>query len=96
MAYADGYDAKWKDVLFTKDMNLDINLERHASPQQTAVRRVVVPVRAARIASTSSSPTGNVEPVPAQPTAQARTELSPTGGRLPMHPIQTSNPYGAQ
>ena len=96
MAYADGYDAKWKDVLFTKDMNIDINLERRAIPQQTVVRRVVAPVRAARIAPTSSSPTANLEPVSAQPTVQARTELSPAGGRLPMHPIQTSNPYGAQ
>jgi serine/threonine protein kinase len=96
MAYADGFDAKWRDVLFTKDVSLDINLERRASPQQAVVRHYVAPQRADRVAATPSSPTVTSEPASAQPTAQPRTEVSTAGGRAPMHPIQTSNPYGAQ
>jgi len=102
MAYADGFDPKWRDVSFVSNVTLDITLDRHASPPPPApppVRRFI-PTPApgvARPKPTVAQPPVTVTSEPAPPpSSPPRVEVSPAGGRSPLRPIQTSNPYGAQ
>jgi serine/threonine protein kinase len=101
-ASADGYDPKSEDVTFANDVSIDMSLNRH--PATTYHPATVVasplPVRPTRHAAPSP-----VAPNPAPISeASAGTSMgaarpggiSSTGGRAPLRPIATSNPYGAQ
>jgi serine/threonine-protein kinase len=101
MAFADGFDPKWRDVSFGGDVTLDLALERHASPAPLPVtRRVSAPStgpapRAARSSPTPLAPQQAPEATSAPTPPPPRSDVSPAGGRVPLRPIQTSNPYGA-
>jgi serine/threonine-protein kinase len=102
MAYADGFEPKWKEVSFANDVSMDIVLERHQVPaaQAPPPRRFVAPppqpaARSARpVAIQPSAAPASEQPSP-PPAPAPRVEVSPAGGHSPTHPIQTSNPYGA-
>jgi serine/threonine-protein kinase len=102
MAFADGFDPKWRDVSFGGDVTLDIALERHATPPQSPpARRGQPPAsgaapRPARAAAAQAAPAPTPEAPSTAAPVPARTEVSPAGGRSPLRPIQTSNPYGVQ
>ncbi len=96
-ATADGYDSKLEDVTFAGDVSIDVSLDRRAAP---AVHWIAQPgpvhsVKHAAGAASASPPADPVPPpAPPQP-APARTDVGPAGGRAPLRPIMTSNPYGS-
>jgi serine/threonine-protein kinase len=102
MAYADGFEPKWREVSFANDVSLDIVLERHASPPgpAPATRRLVAPQpqavgRSPKAVAIQPSAAAALDQ-PSPPAALApRVEVNPAGGHSPLRPIQTSNPYGA-
>jgi len=96
-ATADGYDSKLEDVTFAGDVSIDVSLDRRAAP---AVHWIAQPgpVRSVKHAAgaASASPPADPGPPPAPPQpAPARTDVGPAGGRAPLRPIMTSNPYGS-
>jgi hypothetical protein len=103
MAYADGFEPKWKDVSFANDVSVDIALERHVAPAVQAApvtRRPPAPQPQpvgrsgkAVVVQPSAAPAPDQSSPP--PAAAPRVEVNPAGGHSPLHPIQTSNPYGA-
>jgi serine/threonine-protein kinase len=102
MAYADGFEPRWREVSFANDVSLDIVLERHPTPaaQPPAPRRFVAaqpqPVaRSGKAAAVQASAAATPEQPPQPPAPSSRVELNASGGHTPLHPIQTSNPYGA-
>jgi hypothetical protein len=95
MASADGYDTKLEDVSFANDVSVDISLNRHPNtPARQGApagqTRQVKRSAAAAAPAGGSSPDvpGGVSPTPPRP------DVSPVGGRAPLRPIATSNPYG--
>jgi serine/threonine-protein kinase len=102
MAFADGFEPKWREISFANDVSLEIALERHVAPvaQLPATRRIVTPPPPvvgrsgkAAVVQFSAAPPPE-QPSPPQAPAQ-RAEVNPAGGHSPLRPIQTSNPYGA-
>jgi serine/threonine-protein kinase len=94
MVSADGYDAKLEDVSFSSDLSIDVSLDRKAPPPQALyVAPPPPPARATKHSggSAASSPAPVTETSAAAP---ARVDIAPTGGRPPLRPISTSNPYG--
>ncbi len=96
-ATAEGYDAKLEDVTFAGDLSIDVSLDRHAPP---AVHWIAVPAPAhsgkhATGSAAAAPPAADPVPPPSpSPPAPARTDVGPAGGRAPLRPIMTSNPYG--
>lgn len=103
VAQADGYDPKFEDVSFSGDVAIDINLDRRLP----SLRPVIVhastplpapPARPSKVMSDSARVAAAETPVapsaPAAPPAPAPKELDPAGGRPPLRPIVTTNPYG--
>jgi serine/threonine-protein kinase len=96
VAFADGYEAKSADVSFSTDTSVVISLNRHvaaAAPVRPLVRSVGVVPRIDRIQSTSESrkTPADLDTADSPP---SRTEIRPAGGRVPLRPIMTSDPYG--
>jgi serine/threonine-protein kinase len=86
-ARAWGYEPKSEDVLFAKDTIINLGLNRRAPPASLAAapasdlpKRAAAPI-AAEVASRPS----------AVPSAH---EVDPSGGRTPLRPIETKDPYG--
>ena len=105
-AAAEGYDAKLEDVTFAGDVSIDVSLDRRAPP---AVRWIPSPAVAspapahsgkhlggAAGAAAASPPADSATPPAPPPPAPAHTDVGPAGGRAPLRPIMTSNPYGSQ
>jgi serine/threonine protein kinase len=96
-ASAEGYDTKSADVTFANDVSLDLTLNRHqtshpimnASPAPRPSKRAPTLPGALTPGSATDTPAGGAP-------ATARPEFGPTGGRIPLRPISTSNPYGTQ
>jgi serine/threonine-protein kinase len=102
MAYADGFEPKWREVSFASDVSLDLVLERHPTPAALALpaRRFVGPqTQAAGRSAKAVAIQPSAAPTPEQPSPppapSPRVEVTPAGGHSPLRPIQTSNPYGA-
>jgi len=94
LAAADGYDAKLEEVFFANDVSIDVSLDRRPSP---APPRYYAPAPAARGGKHGGSGAGSSpspSDPPTTPSAPARVDIAPTGGRAPLRPIMTSNPYG--
>jgi serine/threonine protein kinase len=108
-AAAAGFDPKWEDVPLQHDVVVDISLDRlppaaaHAPAAPSLQSRVMAPAApAARAAPPPPRPTKRVAATPAPPAnpsaapaAPSLAEVSPTGGRPPLRPIETKNPYGS-
>jgi hypothetical protein len=96
LAAADGYDAKLEEVFFANDVSIDVSLDRRASP---APPRYYAPAPAAHGGKHSGASGAGASPAPSEASTAAasappRLDIAPTGGRAPLRPIMTSNPYG--
>jgi serine/threonine-protein kinase len=94
MVSADGYDSKLEDVSFASDLSIDVSLDRKAPPPQRWVAPAPAPRPTKHAASTPAASPAASPDTPAP--APARADIAPTGGRPPLRPITTSNPYGSQ
>ncbi len=95
-AFADGYETKSEDVSFANNVSLDLGLERRpaAAPRwvpQAQLRQVKYVAEPARRSASPAEPVAGPAPGPA-----TKPEVDPAGGHVPLRPIVTSNPYGAQ
>jgi len=95
LASAEGYEAKLEEVFFANDVSIDVSLDRRATP---ASPRYYPPVPG-RGGKRGGASTGGPSPAPSEasigsPTAAPRVDVAPAGGRAPLRPIMTSNPYG--
>jgi hypothetical protein len=101
VASAEGYEAKTEEVSLANDVAVDISLDRLASATRQVVTRWI-PSPAAPARGTKGPTPDSPRPSPAlelspQPTPVAtRNEFDPAGGRPPLRPIVTHNPYGPQ
>jgi len=105
VAAADGYESRMEDVSFATDVSIDVSLSsqgRRASALQTPSApaspalpaRTTVPKRTATSPAAASATNAAPEAPPAAPPLpNAKVETSATGGRAPLRPISTSNPY---
>ena len=87
-ASADGYDSKSMAVSFAQNVDVEMDLERHAAPTYVVV---APPPRGGKRAS---APAGTSDVTPPPQPQTPTPEVSPTGGHAPLRPIDTSNPYG--
>ena len=103
VAQADGYEPKFEDVSFSGDVTIDINLDHRPPPPRLLVTHAppsvpAPPARPSKVAPEgariAAGPETAVAPPPAVP-APAPREIDPAGGRPPLRPIVTANPYGA-
>ncbi len=99
-ATADGYEPKSESVLLASDVAIDLSLDR-AGSQPSAPRRVNAqpppPVANRRPAAAPPKPVA--APPPKLPAVQATIastggEVDSAGGRMPLRPIETRDPYG--
>lgn len=95
---ADGYETKSQDVSLTKDTVIDINLTQQRAPvRASATPTSASAPRAARRPSVSTPPVvASPNTPPPQPPATTTGEVDSSGGRLPLRPIETHDPYGPQ
>jgi serine/threonine-protein kinase len=100
VTFADGFEAKVEDVSFANDVSIDVSLNRRVNAPVHPSLVVVPPAAAAPRATKHSAPplppatTSTEAPIGASAPGNARIEISPVGGRAPLRPIATSNPYG--
>jgi serine/threonine-protein kinase len=94
---ARGYDSKSEQVFLANDVFIDVSLDWHvvtsrrtAPPQEVAVLH-----RAGHPGPGSELPVGAVAGGSSSETSLAGLEVDPTGGHPVVHPIESSNPYGA-
>jgi eukaryotic-like serine/threonine-protein kinase len=100
-ASADGYDTKLEDVKFANDVSVDVSLNRQpTAPLHQGVMNVVAapvrPTKHALVLSAGPTPAFSTDTEVAATPAPARAEVNPAGGRPPLRPIATGNPYGPQ
>jgi serine/threonine-protein kinase len=101
VASADGYESRSEEVIFATDVSVDVSLSRRAGgaqsqgvlPSNATLARAPVVRRAAATATPAGSSVATPEAPPVPPTAAARTDINAAGGRVPLRPISTSNPY---
>jgi serine/threonine-protein kinase len=96
MVSADGYDSKLEDVSFASDVSIDVSLDRKASPPPPRYFAPPPAPHQVRHASAASAPSPSPPP-DASTAAPARggADMASSGGRPPLRPITTSNPYGS-
>lgn len=88
-AHAWGYEPKSESVLFTADTIVNLGLNLRASPANSPV------APASGLTKRAGSPLVG-EGVASRPSAASSGhELDPSGGRTPLRPIETKDPYGA-
>ncbi|MBV9949633.1 MAG: serine/threonine protein kinase [Myxococcales bacterium] len=99
-AAADGYDAKLEDISFASDVSIDISLNRHVTlPAPRPAPPPPVPAPLIQMHPVRHVPAGPPASAAAQPETPpapppTRVDVGPQGGRTPLRPISTSNPYG--
>jgi len=96
-ATAAGFEPKWEDVQFARDVV--VNLALVQKPNASTVRATIVDPPTRTIATTQSArpPKRSVPPTAsaADPSSFAPLEVSSSGGRAPLRPIDTKNPFGS-
>jgi serine/threonine-protein kinase len=93
---ADGYESKAEDVSLSKDTVVNISLNQR-SAARTSTNVALLPAPAPHATKRAAvQPTLNVGPPPYTQTPIASTggEVDAAGGRLPLRPIETRDPYG--
>ncbi|HXX65879.1 MAG TPA: protein kinase [Polyangiaceae bacterium] len=97
VAKAWGYETKSTNVTVTADTIVDLGLDRRASATTAPAVASTPPPRAPKRPSPDSAPQAETAAtklgLSAVPAATA-LELNSSGGRAPMHPIETKDPYG--
>jgi serine/threonine-protein kinase len=94
---APGYDAKLEDVSFANDVAIDVSLDRRqatVSATSPAPPPRFVPVPSARAARRGAASASAPSPSAEASAPTSRSDVAPGGGRVPLRPIATSNPYG--
>jgi serine/threonine protein kinase len=100
VATAEGYEPKSADVSFASDVSIDVSLNRRANvPLHQGVSLPFIvpaghPAKHGGSAPQASGATVSDPIATPSPVAVPRIEVSPGGGRAPLRPIATSNPYG--
>jgi serine/threonine protein kinase len=93
-AAASGYRTKTKEVSLSSEVVLDMSLERIENwagfPTQVAMAPRSVPAGALPLVANTASLNAARADTPALP---APVAVSPAGGRAPLRPIETANPY---
>lgn len=94
VAKAWGYETKSTNVTVNADTIVDLGLDRHAVASSPVVASAAPPRAPKRpsadtVPLTEAAPAAKVSPAPA-----STTELNSSGGRTPLHPIETKDPYG--
>jgi hypothetical protein len=92
VAKAWGYETKSTNVTVTADTIVDLGLDRHAAASGPVVASAAPPRAPARRPSESPAPQSDTAIKPSA--APSTPELSAGGGRAPLHPIETKDPYG--
>ena len=103
-ASADGYEPKLEDIRFASDLSIDVALSPRAkAPLPPSLARPVAAPVAPRAPSRLTAPPLAQEtilleavssaPGPTPSASGSRLELSPMGGRAPLRPIATTDPY---
>jgi len=93
---ADGYETKNEDVTLSKDMVVDISLNRSAArPVFVGAAPATAPRNAKRAAAAAPVAAAPVAAAQQPPIASAAVEVDSAGGRLPLRPIETKDPYAA-
>jgi serine/threonine-protein kinase len=87
VARAWGYETKSEDVHLTSDMIISIALDRNILPAP-------MPAAVAKPAPRRPPPPVTPSPEPESPTAAAGQAVDPSGGHVPVRPIDTKDPYG--
>ena len=92
---ANGYETKSQEVTLTEDAVVDLNLNRRNS---VAANRSAPPSAATRTTKPAPvrpppAPVGQPSPPPQTPVASTGGEVDSAGGRLPLRPIETHDPY---
>jgi serine/threonine protein kinase len=98
VASANGYESKLEDIRFANDLSIDVALSPRANaPAPPIVGPPPAATRAlSRLVAPPSPKEGTAPDAVAPPLAPGpRLEFNPTGGRVPLRPIATSDPYGA-
>jgi serine/threonine protein kinase len=97
-ASSDGYESKLEDVTFAGDVSVDVSLDHrltiptvHRAPPPPAP--APPPFRPVKRSGAPPAPTAESSAAPSPSPSQP--EVNPSGGRAPLRPIVTSNPYGA-
>jgi serine/threonine protein kinase len=93
IAFADGYETKSQDVAFTRDISLDIDLERRPAPRWIGPAAASATPAHARSKSANDVHATTADDAPAPPPPNA--DFGPAMGHLPFRPIVTSNPYAS-
>lgn len=94
VAKAWGYETKSTNVTVTADTIVDLGLDRHTAAVGGSVVASVAPARAPKRPAPEPALQADTAPKAAAP-ALAGSELNVSGGRAPLHPIETKDPYGA-
>jgi serine/threonine protein kinase len=94
---ADGYETKSEQVAFSQNLTIDMSLDRRVAAVPARVYYAPAPPRAARNSnnSTNDAPPPTAAVTAAQPPVPSPMEVNPAGGRPPLRPIDSSNPYGS-
>jgi serine/threonine-protein kinase len=90
-ASADGYESKSQSVSLTSDVAVELSLNRNQWQSPPPVRRTAA---APPPAAVSPRPPANPQP-PKPPIAPTAGDIDSAGGRKPLRPIETRDPYGA-
>jgi len=110
VASADGYESRVEDVSFGTDVSIDVSLSKRANQPQTQPfvpfnRSSSLPAsppspwstraQIAKRTPVATAATATAEPPDAPPPAASKADVSASGGRSPLRPIATANPYGS-
>jgi serine/threonine-protein kinase len=90
VARAWGYEPKSRNVTITGDMVVDLGLDR-VSTTAPAVAPAAPPRAPKRTAETLSPADAAIKPI----AVSVGQDIAAAGGRAPLHPIETKDPYGA-
>jgi hypothetical protein len=95
IASADGYEPKLEDVSFVNDVSIDVSLNRRTPAPLHQNPALAPPIHAIKHVALPAPSSAALPDAPVVPSSgPARPDVNPSGGRAPLRPIATSNPYG--
>jgi len=94
---APGYDSKSEQVFLANDVFIDVSLDWHVMTSRRSASPPAIALlhRAGRPGLGSDPAAGAVAGGSDSETSPGGLEVDPTGGHVVVHPIESSNPYGA-
>jgi eukaryotic-like serine/threonine-protein kinase len=92
-ATANGYESKSQDVTLTEDAVVDLTLNRRGTMAANRGPAPSTPTRAPKPAPAHGSSAAPAQSPAQTPIAATGGEVDSAGGRLPLRPIETKDPY---